>query len=139
MENHSVPGAKRRNPLLDPDQPAHPAMLLLVNLDGSLKPEFKDWERGQLQLLDVDPGSLLPVWWPTETDDGLRETLSYEDRMVIFREQLDNLLSLHVHGGDIIKSSRRFLSVTPVEEILSPEVVLNCVRQLHSIFAHYWH
>lgn len=132
-----TPQVRRRKPLLDPNEPAHPAMLLLANPDGILKPEFQDvWPSS---LLDLDPGSLLPVWWPTETDEGTPETLSYEDRMVIFREQLEIVLRIRVYGPDIIKSSRPFLSVTPVEEVPSPEVVLDCVRQLHSIFAPNWY
>ncbi len=129
------PGAQGRKPLLDTTQPAHPAMALLAYPDGSPKPEFEDediWPRG---LLDLDPGSLLPVWWPTEADEGPFEPLTYEERMVTFRTNLESFLSIAVYGPDIVKSSRPFLSTTPVEQIPSAEVVLDCVRELHSLFA----
>ena len=90
-------------------------------------------------VLDLDPGWLLPVWWPTEADDGLPEPLTHEDRMVTFREELATSLRISMHGPDIIKSSRPFLSVTPVEEVPSPKVVLDCVRQWHSLFAPNWY
>jgi hypothetical protein len=129
--------ARSRKPLLDPDQPAHPAMLLLAESDGNPKPELQDvWPSS---VLDLDPGWLLPVWGPTEADDGLPEPLTHEDRMVTFREELATSLRISMHGPDIIKSSRPFLSVTPVEEVPSPKVVLDCVRQWHSLFAPNWY
>ncbi|MBI4572239.1 MAG: hypothetical protein HY713_03010 [candidate division NC10 bacterium] len=60
--------------------------------------------------------------------------MTYEDRMVTFREQLENLISVQVYGPDIITRSRPFLSVTPTEEIATPEIVLECLRQLRSVF-----
>ena len=66
--------------------PAHPALLLLADPDGNLKPEFVDWD-GDLLL---QPGSLIPAWYPW-TFDG--EERSAEDRNAQFRFDLDLLLS----------------------------------------------
>ena len=92
--------------------------------DGSPKPEFGEWERDQ--LLDLDPGTLLPVWWPREhPEDG--HILSHGERVESFREELDNLLSLRRtdHTG----------SAPPTERILTPTIVLKSLRFLRSVYA----
>jgi hypothetical protein len=125
-----------RKPFLDASQPAHPAMLHLAESDGTVKPEFQ--EEWPPAILDLDPGSLLPVWWPTESTEPPFRRLTYDERMLGFREQLENLLDLAVLGGVRTKSSRPFLAVTPLDKV-SPQLVLRCVRMLHSVFCSDWY
>jgi hypothetical protein len=55
--------------------------------------------------------------------------------MLTFREELESLLTISIHGPDIVKTSRPFLSLTPMEEISTPDIVLRCLRQLHSVYS----
>jgi hypothetical protein len=101
----NAPGAPRRKPLLNPNQPAHPAMLLLANPDGSLRSEFQDWAEDQ--TFELNGGTLLPTWWPYEhLEDG--DSLSHEERVGIFHDELENLLSFSRERGvtpnDVLKA-----------------------------------
>ncbi len=82
-------GAQPQKQVLDPGQPAHPAILLLATPDGSLRPEFHEWAEDW--TYELDEGTLLPAWWPLKhPEDG--HTLSHEERVGAFRENLESVL-----------------------------------------------
>lgn len=82
------------NPFLEPKSesrqylPPHPLLLLLANPDGSLKPEFADYQ----DALALESPDLVPAWWPRESPES-QEPLSPANRARDFHLNLEALLS----------------------------------------------
>lgn len=60
----------------------HPLLLEIANADGSLRPEFQEWE----ELLPLEPDSLVPEWFPGAFEG---QQLSPEDREQCFRKEFE--------------------------------------------------
>jgi hypothetical protein len=102
----------------------HPLMLLVANLDGSPLPEFQEWaDEG---LLDLEPDSLVPLWFPWAWDD--RE-LSPEERRVLFVDQLSAVYqTFRPSGSRPATPSGATASPTPPSS--KPQAVLKSLLQL---------
>jgi len=103
--------------------PTHPALLLLADPDGNLKPEFVDWD-GDLLL---QPGSLIPAWYPWEVEG---EELSAEDRNAQFRFDLERHQSSHLPA---MSSSAPGAPATPAESAWTAHDVLRALLELRSV------
>ena len=103
--------------------PAHPALLLLANPDGSLKPPHQEWQE---ELL-LEEGSLVPQWFPWVWED---EELSPDRRKEQFRLNLDVLLKLLRPATS--KSSDPSATASPTRTNWTPPDVLQSLLQLRS-------
>lgn len=104
--------------------PAHPALLLLADPDGRLKPEFREWEAD----LPLEPGSLVPQWYPWVWEG---EELSPEDRLNQFRSDLIALLVPPSRPLSKESAPNATASLTPPS--LTPQDVLSYLYQLRSV------
>ncbi len=101
-------------------------MLLVANADGTPKlvpDEYQvmdDLEYGD--ILDLDPGTLVPTWVPWKDEDG--KEMTYQERAEAFR---------HVFNS-ILQSQRRSQSdaTTLTERAVTPETVVAGLRFLRS-------
>ena len=125
----------------DPREPAHPAMLLLANADGTLKPDYADWAgSGDGSTFDLESITLLPIWWPEEHPEENR-LLCYIERLDTFRYYLQMFIACYSPRGGKIKTLD---SVPPaaLKALLAdtarqttPEIVLRALLQLREMFA----
>ena len=66
--------------------PAHPALKLLADSRGHLVPELEEWQDDP--RLTLDPGTLMPAWWPE--GPGPNETWSHpEEKLRAYRDSLN--------------------------------------------------
>ena len=100
---------------------AHPALLLLADPDGNLKPEFVDLD-GDLLL---QPGSLIPAWYPW-TVDG--EERSAKERNAQFKFDLE--LHRASHQPPMSSSALGALA----ESTWTAHDVLQALRELRSVW-----
>lgn len=106
--------------------PVDPRLLLIANPDGSLKPEFQDWE----QEIELEAGSLMPVWWPQEQDG---QVLSPQDREASFAATLDGLLKSQLPPSPSSSAtSRGSDSASPTPKTSMPQLVLKSLLRLRS-------
>ena len=108
-------------------RPAHPALLLVANQDGTPKlapDEYRvmdDLVYGD--ILDLDPGTLLPTWVPWKDEDG--KGMTYQERLEAFRDVFSSIL----RSRGLSQSD----AATPTEKALTPEAVLSALRFLRSV------
>jgi hypothetical protein len=60
----------------------HPLMLQVAEIDGTLKAEFEDYR----EMIDLDPGSLDPVWWMWAVEG---QPMDQAERHGYFNQRLD--------------------------------------------------
>jgi hypothetical protein len=109
-------------------QPAHPAMLLMAEPDGTLKQELKDESWGGENWLDLDAVSLLPVWWPWGAEG---ERWTAQEREQAFRFYLDIALPRE----DVETGPQKLDTVPPLKKNLTPQDVLHSLGQLYDMVA----
>jgi hypothetical protein len=102
---------------------ANPLMLEVANLDGSLKPEFQEWE----SVLPLDADSLVPMWWPGEIEGQI---LSAEERAGDFAGNLEVLVAMR-EGHSAAHSPAR-------NESSKPQHVLYSLLWLRSLVVEEW-
>jgi hypothetical protein len=100
-------------------------MRLLFDENGDLVPEMEEWR--DHRWLEVDPVDLVPVWYPTEDDDG--KELSEVKRAGYFRNDLRLMLGLPpAFGGRHSPDS----SLPPT---ITPEQVRRALFSVHHLRA----
>ena len=107
--------------------PADPRLLLVANSDGSLKPEFQEWDLA----LELEAESLLPVWWPWEVEG---EPLSPQEREQNFRMSLDMFLTppaLPRPSSSV--TSLASATASPTRPSLTGRAVLQSLLRLRSV------
>lgn len=106
--------------------PVDPRLLLIANPDGSLKPEFQDWEAD----LQLEAGSLVPTWWPQEQDG---QVLTPKEREESFAVTLDALLSSSPPPSPSSSAtSPASASASPTKASSKPQAVLKSLLRLRS-------
>ena len=104
--------------------PAHPALLLVAEPDGQLKPEFREWEAD----LPLQAGSLVPKWYPWVWE-GLE--LSPDERQAQFRSDLTALLA--PPNPTSSKEPQPSGTALPTPPSLKPQDILQSLYQLLSV------
>ena len=125
----------------DPREPAHPAMLLLANPDGTLRPDYAEWVgSGDGNTFDLESITLLPIWWPEEHPEENR-LLSYIERLDTFRHSLQVSIAMCSPRGIEVKdlasvppAALKALLANTVRQI-TPEIVLRALLQLREMYA----
>jgi hypothetical protein len=125
----------------DPKEPAHPAMLLLANADGTLRSDYAEWAgSGDGNTFDLESITLLPVWWPGEHPEENRPQ-SYIERLNTFRHSLQVSIAMCSPRGIEVKD---LASVPPagLKAVLAdtvrqttPEIVLRALLHLREMYA----
>ena len=125
----------------DPNEPAHPAMPLLANPDGTLKPDHAEWVgSGDGNTFDLESITLLPVWGPGEHPEENRPQ-SYIERLDTFRHSLQVSIAMCSPRGIEVKD---LASVPPagLKALLAdtvrqttPEIVLRALLTLRDLYA----
>jgi hypothetical protein len=104
--------------------PAHEALLLLAKPGGELREQFVDWENA----LPLEPGSLIPVWYPWRVDE---KEMNAEERSAQFRFDLDVLLSSRRPAKDSSTPGSPFV---PAESSWTAQDVLPALLELRSVW-----
>jgi hypothetical protein len=118
--------------LLHPDHPGflpHPLMLQVAEIDGTLKPEFQE-EYGE--MIDLDPGSLDPVWWMWAVDG---QPMSARERHGYFNQRLDETsreLKRHEPSAAASPPPPGSDRVSPTPPSSMPQLVLRSLLLLRS-------
>jgi len=106
----------------------HPLMLQVAEIDGTLKPEFQEYE----EMIDLDPGSLDPVWWPWAVEG---QEMTAAERHGYFNQRLDETYrSLKRHAASAATSPPPPGSATasPTPPSSMPQLVLKSLLLLRS-------
>lgn len=118
LSRPSSPSASLRAPK------PNPLMLEVADRNGEPHPALKD----QAELLNLDPDTLVPRWWPHQMEG---HSLTPAERASVFAENLEVAFRT-LHPSSSQPDSATSTSASPTTESSRPQQVLASLRLLHS-------